>query len=320
LQRLQKFIIYSLLAFFLLINTSYARFKSLNIKSSPNYSSIVLNADTGEVIHAVNHNKKRYPASLTKMMTLYLTFDALKKNKLGFSQSITVSKRAASMPRSNIDLKKGQRITVRQAIYALIVKSANDASVVLSEGISGNEDNFVALMNKKAKELGMYDTKFQNSHGWHHDGQYTTAHDLSKLATALRRDFPGYYHLFSMKSFVYRGKEIRGHNRVLGRYKHADGLKTGYVNASGFNLATSTSKPEGKLVAIVMGGQTAKIRDDHMINLLDKGYAKLGKGKKQIRKAIVTKKNIPSKKNVFQYASIAPKKPVRYKRARSLNK
>ena len=315
---MQKFTTYLLAIFFSISNIGYAKQKASNIdasnihvkniQNSPNYASVVLDVNSNKMIYAVNPHEKRYPASLTKMMTLYLTFDALKKKKLSFSHSILVSQKAADMPKSNIDLKKGQKITVRQAVYSLIVKSANDSAVVLSEAVAGNEDKFVALMNKKARELQMHNTKFQNPHGWHHNQQYTTAHDLSKLATALRRDFPGYYHLFAMKSFVYRGREIRGHNRVLDRYRGADGLKTGYVAASGFNLATSTNKPEGKLVAIVMGGRTAKMRDDHMITLLDMGYKKLSGTQKKSATPILRKKSIPHKKNIFQYATNAPKR------------
>lgn len=255
-------------------------------------------------MYSKNAHHKRYPASLTKMMTLYLAFEALQKKKLNLGQSVTVSQKAASMPKSNIALKVGQKITIRQAVYALIVKSANDAAVVLSEATAGNEAKFVALMNKKAKELNMHNTNFQNSHGWHNDRQYTTAHDLSLLASALRKDFPNYYHLFAMKSFMYKGKRIEGHNRVLSRYKWADGLKTGYVAASGFNLATSTKRPEGKLIAIVMGGQTAKARDDHMIHLLNSVYSKIQPNKRHKKQHIIAKK----RQYIFMYATNSHKK------------
>ena len=163
-------------------------------------------------------------------------------------------------------------------------------------------------MNKTARKLGMKSTSFQNAHGLHHNKQYTTARDMAKLAIALKKDFPKYYHLFSMTSFKYRGKEIHGHNRVLQRYEWIDGLKTGYINASGFNLATSAKKPEGNLVAIVMGGQTARIRDDHMVNLLDNAYARLSiRGKVKSKKSSKTQL-LHSKKDVFQYASTESQK------------
>ena len=274
-----------------------------SILRSSNYASIVINAKTGRVLFAKNADQRRYPASLTKMMTLYITFETLKKKKLSPLQKLTVSKHASEQPKSNIDLKKGQKITVRKAIHALIVKSANDAAVVLGEAISGDRRKFIGLMNKTAKKLNMKNTKFQNAHGLHHEKQYTTARDMAKLASALKKHFPKYYHLFSMTSFSYRGKEIKGHNRVLKRYEWADGLKTGYVNASGFNLATSTKKPEGNLVAIVMGAQTARIRDDHMIDLLDNAYARLGIKGRVKNKSTLQSKFPNAKRGVFQYVS-----------------
>ncbi len=279
-----------------------------SILKSSNYASIVINSRTGKVLFSKNADQKRYPASLTKMMTLYLTFDALKNKKLYPLKKLKVSKYASEQPKSNIDLKAGNKITVRKAIHAIIVKSANDAAVVLGESVAGNRKKFINLMNKTAKKLGMNDTSFQNAHGLHHEKQYTTARDMAKLAIALKKDFPKYYHLFSMTSFKYRGKEIHGHNRVLQRYEWIDGLKTGYINASGFNLATSAKKPEGNLVAIVMGGQTARIRDDHMVNLLDNAYARLSiRGKVKSKKSSKTQL-LNSKKDVFKYASTESQK------------
>ena len=179
---------------------------------------------------------------------------------------------------------------------------------MLGEAVAGNTKKFVVLMNKTAKKLKMNNTKFQNPHGLHDKKQYTTAADMAKLAIALKKDFSRYYHLFSMRSFIYRGKEIRGHNMVLNRYEWADGLKTGYVNASGFNLATSTKHPKGSLVAVVMGGQTAKIRDNHMIKLLDNAYAKLGNYRKKGAKRSILAQAKSSKTGVFQYAGNISKK------------
>ncbi|MFQ3307381.1 MAG: D-alanyl-D-alanine carboxypeptidase [Candidatus Midichloriaceae bacterium] len=261
-------------------NTSYGINKPLNlvpsITHSSNYSGIVMNYDNMRVLYNKNADKKRYPASLVKMMTLYITFEALKNGKLKPAQKLIVSKRAASQPKSNLDLKAGEKIEVRQAIRAVIIKSANDAAVTLGEGVALSESKFVDMMNKKAKQLKMYNTKFMNAHGLHDEEQYTTARDMAKLAIALKKNFNTYYHLFSVKSFIHKGKEITGHNKVMDRYKCADGLKTGYIRASGFNLATTAKRPEGNLVAIVMGGQTARIRDDHMINILENTYKKLG--------------------------------------------
>ena len=273
-----------------------------SIQKSSNYASIVVNINTGKVLFSRNAYQQRYPASLTKMMTLYLTFDALKRKKLYPLQKLTVSKKASHQPKSNIDLKKGQKITVRKAIHAVIVKSANDATITLSEAVAGDTSKFVILMNKRARKLGMKNTRFQNPHGLYDAGQYTTVVDMAKLASVLRKDFPRYYHLFSMRSFMYRGREIKGHNRVLNRYEWADGLKTGYIDASGFNLATSTKNPRGNLVAVVMGGQTARIRDDHMIKLLDNAYAKLCSRRKTIKTPVLIKNHTPTELGVFQYA------------------
>ena len=280
------------------------------IQHSSQYSSCIVNLQNNKVLYARNADKKRYPASLTKMMTLYLTFDALKKKKIYPLQKITVSKHAASQPRSNINLKKGQKITIRKSIHALIVKSANDASVVLADAIAGSEKKFVTMMNKKAKSLKMYNTYFANANGLHSPKQFTTARDMTKLAIALRTHFPKYFHLFSMTSFKFKGHSINGHNNVLRRYHAADGLKTGYIKASGYNLVTSTNNKYGKLIGVVMGGQTARIRDDHMINLLDNAYKKLGKkvsksyNRKSIKKNTIKSKKI-SKPNddIFQFVA-----------------
>ena len=273
-----------------------------SIQKSSNYASVVLDTNTGKVLFSRNAYEQRYPASLTKMMTLYLTFDALKRKKLYPLQKLTVSKKAAQQPKSNINLKVGQKITVRQAIHAVIVKSANDATITLSEAVAGDTNKFVILMNKVTKRLKMKNTRFKNPHGLHNEGQYTTAADMAKLSSALKKDFPRYYHLFSMRSFMYRGKEIKGHNMVLNRYEWADGLKTGYTDASGFNLATSTKNPSGNLVAVVMGGQTTRIRDDHMIKLLDNAYAKLGVHKKTVKTSVFAKAHTSLGTGVFQYA------------------
>lgn len=243
---------------------------------SERYASLVVNADNGKVIYQKDAAKKLYPASLTKMMTLYVTFNSLQKGKLRLNQSLTTSHRASMMPRSNLNLRPGQKITVKDAIYALIVHSANDVAVVLAEAQSGSIEAFSYEMNKVAEALGMKDTNFANPHGLPNEEQVTTAFDMARLAIALRRDHAKYYEMFSRTSFSYNGKVFNSHNRVLKNYKYADGLKTGYINASGFNLVTSTNAPFGKLIGVVFGGPTAAIRDRHMIELLQRGYRALG--------------------------------------------
>lgn len=250
-----------------------------DITKSPKYSSLVVNADTGEVLYKKDASKRLHPASLTKMMTLYLTFQALEQGKLKINQELDVSHHAASQPKTKLFLRPNTTITVRDAIYGLIIHSANDAAVVLAEAISGTEDAFSYKMTDTAQKLGMRNTNFVNAHGLHHPQQVTTAFDMAKLGIALRRDYPKYYPMFSKRSFMFKGNVIASHNRVLQRYKWADGLKTGFINASGFNVVSSATRPEGRVIAVVMGGPTAKARDDHMISLLEKSYYKLASSK-----------------------------------------
>jgi D-alanyl-D-alanine carboxypeptidase len=246
-----------------------------DIRRSRQYAAIVMNASNGDIIYHTNAHNHRYPASLTKMMTLYLVFEQLQKKKISFDTKLRISAKAASAPPSKLGLKKGDVITVREAVMALIVKSANDAAVAIAENLAGSEWNFARHMNLKARNLHMNRTAFKNASGLHNPKQVSTAYDLALLSIALRRDFPEFYPLFAKTEFKFKGAVIKGHNRVLERYAYADGLKTGFINASGFNLATSANDGKTRLVAVVLGGQTAKVRDDHMIALLEKSYMQL---------------------------------------------
>lgn len=245
-----------------------------SITQSPRYAGLVVNADTAEIIYSKNARVHRYPASLTKMMTIYLTFEALKYGRIKMDDVVTVSVHAAAQPRSNMNLKPGAKIRVREAIYALSVKSANDVSVAIGEHIAGDESRFVDIMNIKAKKLGLRDTKFCNPHGLHDDKQVSTAYDIAILTLAMQIHFPQYYHMLSKTSFTYNGRVIMGHNKVLERYKWANGGKTGYLKASGYHVVTSTKSPYGRLIAVVMGGEAygGKDRDDHAIQLLQSAY------------------------------------------------
>lgn len=239
---------------------------------SDKYAALVVDADTGEVFHARNADKKRYPASLTKMMTLYMLFEALNAGDLSLETRLPVSEHAASQPQTNIGLKTGQTIKVRDAIKALIVRSANDVAVVVAEKLGKTEWNFARLMTEKARSLGMRRTQFRNAHGLPDRQQYTTARDMSRLAIALRRDFPQYYGYFTTKTFSWDGRSYTSHNRVLDRFDGVDGIKTGYIRMSGFNLASSVKRDGYHVVAVVMGGQTGSSRDDHMVSLLDQTF------------------------------------------------
>lgn len=265
-----------ILLFLLFMQDSFATQLSARTKniSSGKYASLVVDADKGIVLYSDNADQLRHPASLTKMMTLYLTFEAMKAGKFNFNDKLGVSSYAASRPKTNLGLRVGEKILVRDAILAAIVKSANDAVVVLAEAVSKDEKIFALKMTKRAQDLGMSQTVFRNASGLHHAEQVSTAYDMAKLAIALYRDFPEYYHLFSRTSFAFRGKTYKGHNNVLNSYKGATGLKTGFINASGYNLVTSATRGSTKLVGVVMGEETARSRDIKMASLLDKHFTR----------------------------------------------
>jgi len=239
------------------------------------YASIVVDADSGQVLHAVNADTRNYPASLTKMMTLYMLFEQLEKGTMTLDQALPVSKRAAGMPPSKLGLKQGGSIKVEDAILALTTKSANDVAVVVAEALGGTEINFAKLMTARAQEIGMTRSTFRNASGLPNRGQKSTARDMVRLAKALMEDFPQYYHYFSATSFSYKGRSYRNHNRLLKSYDGTDGIKTGYTRASGFNLVSSVERDGRRLIAVVLGGKTAKSRDQHMAKLLDRGFVKV---------------------------------------------
>lgn len=256
--------IFVLLACLLLATTA--------VQANPRYAGIVIDADSQEVLYAENADRLRYPASLTKMMTLYLVFEALEEGRLSLTQPLPVSSYAASKPASKLYVKAGSTIPVETAIEALVIKSANDVAVVVAEALGGSEAHFGRMMTDKARELGMPDTVFRNPNGLPDASQVTTARDMAVLARHLMRDFPQYYPYFSRTSFSWRGKTITGHNRLLKSYPGADGLKTGFIRASGFNVATSAVRDGRRLLTVVMGGFTAASRDAHTAALLDRGF------------------------------------------------
>lgn len=244
------------------------------VQANPRYAGIVIDADSQEILYAENADQLRYPASLTKMMTLYLVFEALEEGRLSLSQPLPVSSYAASRPASKLYVKAGSTIPVETAIQALVIKSANDVAVVVAEALGGSETHFASMMTDKARELGMQDTVFRNPNGLPDAGQVTTARDMVVLSRHLMRDFPQYYPYFSRTSFSWKGKTITGHNRLLKNYPGADGLKTGFIRASGFNVATSAVRDDRRLLTVVMGGFTAASRDAHTAELLDRGFVR----------------------------------------------
>ncbi|ERL50744.1 hypothetical protein BJB45_19300 [Halomonas huangheensis] len=239
---------------------------------NPRYAGIVVDSETQEILYAENADEPRYPASLTKMMTLYLLFEALDGRSMSLGHPLAVSSHAASMPATKLWLKAGNTIPVEKAIESLVVRSANDVAVVVAEALGGTESGFAQMMTRKARELGMEHTTFRNASGLPDSGQMTTARDMAILAQRMIQDFPQYYHYFSLTEFTWRGTRHTGHNRLLDNYAGADGLKTGFIRASGFNVATSAVRNGRRMVAVVMGGYTAASRDEQMASVLDRGF------------------------------------------------
>jgi D-alanyl-D-alanine carboxypeptidase len=232
------------------------------------YAAIVIDANSGKVLFADSADAARYPASLTKMMTLYMLFDAMAAGKVSKSTKIPVSAKASAEPPSKLGLRPGASITAEQAIMALVTRSANDVATAVGEFLGGSEQRFGEMMTRRARSLGMRNTTFRNAHGLPNTAQRTTARDMAILGMALREHHPRYYGYFSTRSFVFAGKRIGTHNRVMQRVQGVDGIKTGYIRASGFNLVTSAQDGKRSIVAVVMGGRTARSRDDHMVALL----------------------------------------------------
>ena len=239
------------------------------------YASFVIDAETGRILHAKNADTRNYPASLTKMMTLYLIFEALDTGKVTLQHRFRASARAARQPSSKLALKRGQTITVKQAILSLVTKSANDVASMVAEGLGGTERKFALTMTAKARQIGMSRTTFRNASGLPHSGQKSTARDMATLARRLLVDYPHYYHHFSRAKFNYRGIRHKNHNNLLKKYPGTDGIKTGYIKASGFNLVASVVRNGHRLIGVVFGGRSSRKRDRHMMALLDNGFRSL---------------------------------------------
>ena len=239
------------------------------------YKAIVIEADSGKVLFSRHAGKRHYPASLTKMMTLYLVFEAVESGKLSLDRRLRVSKRAAGQTPSRIGLKPGRSIPVEDAVLAMITKSANDAATVLAEAIAGTEVNFAKKMTETAHRIGMKNTVFRNATGLPNRRQITTARDLTILAQRLISDYPQYYHYFSTKSFKWGKRTYENHNKLLKTYEGVDGLKTGYIRASGFNIVTSARRDGRRVIGIVLGGRTPKWRDRKMAYLLNVAFNRL---------------------------------------------
>ncbi len=237
------------------------------------YAAIVVDAKTGKQLFESNSTAPRYPASLTKMMTLYLLFEALDSGRVTKDTQIPVSAHAAAQPPTKLRFRPGETVDVDTAIRALTVKSANDVAVAVGEYLAGSEDAFAAAMTERARRIGMRNTVFRNASGLPDDGQHTTARDMAVLGLALRQRFPQYYYYFSATDFTFRGRQVRGHNDLLGRVAGVDGIKTGFIRASGFNIVTSYDAGGKRFVVVVMGADSARARNAHVEALLERALA-----------------------------------------------
>lgn len=248
---------------------------NFSTQAKASISSITIDAETGEVLSSSGADILRYPASLTKVMTLYITFDALEKGLIKLDDELPVSRTAANRSPSKLGLRPGSTIDVKTCIMALIVKSANDCATVLAEGLGYSEENFAKTMTRVSRELGMKNTTFKNASGLPNRQQKTTARDMALLAAAMYHHFPQYYKWFSETKFTYQGKTIYTHNYVLKKFEGADGLKTGFTNAAGFNIITSAERDGHRVIAVTMGHNTAKERDKKVVQMMSKGLSKL---------------------------------------------
>lgn len=267
---------------------------SLTAQAAPKRttSSIVIDALSGEVIASSNADESRYPASLTKLMTLYITFSALDKGDLTLDDKIKVSRYAANRSPSRLGVKPGETIKVKDAIMALIVKSANDCAAVLAEELGGSEENFAKIMTQTAKDLGMKNTTFKNASGLPNRQQKTTARDMAILGSAIYHHFPEYYDLFSTTQFKYKGTTFYTHNHLLKKFKGADGMKTGFTSAAGYNIITSAERDGRRVIAVTMGHNSIKDRDYKVAVLMNKGLKKLSQQAPTHR--MVAKLDIPA--------------------------
>ena len=242
--------------------------------AKPQFSAIAVDARTGKILFGSAIDAPRHPASLTKVMTLYVLFQDLKAGRLKLTSDLKMSQRAASMQPSKLGVKPGSTISVEDAIKALITRSANDVASAIGENLEGTEANFAARMTRTARAIGMSKTTFKNASGLPNPAQVTTARDYATLSLRIQRDFPEYYPYFRISSFNYGKQTIRTHNRLLGKFQGTDGIKTGYIRASGFNLTTSAKRGNKRIVGVVMGGSSGGARDKYMMAMLEKAFPK----------------------------------------------
>ena len=261
-------------------------FSSTSASSATKHATYVLDANSGKVLHSTHGNATRYPASLTKMMTLYVVFDMIKAKRLSLDSRLLITRRAAAQQPSKLGVKAGTRIPMRTAILSLITKSANDVAVAVAENLAGTEEKFARYMTWRARQIGMKNTTFKNASGLTAKGQLTTAKDMATLGLRLSQDHPKLFRLFRTKYFRHAGKRYKNHNSLLFNYAGTEGIKTGYTRASGFNLVTSVRKGKRHVIAVVMGGKTAKKRDATMRALLRANIRRASTRKRKLRRKV----------------------------------
>jgi D-alanyl-D-alanine carboxypeptidase len=246
--------------------------KKKNTGENNKYAAFVMDAHTGQVFFERHADKPLHPASLTKVMTLLMLFEAIESGKVSLRDRIPISQHAASMPASKLGLKAGSSIRVEDAIYALVTLSANDISAAIGEYLGGTERGFARMMTARAKTIGMNKTRFMNASGLNHPQQISSARDMATLARFVITTYPNYYRYFSRTNFTYNGRNYHNHNRLMGKYDGMDGMKTGFINASGFNLVASAVRGDRRLIGVVFGGRTAQSRNNHMAEILDAAF------------------------------------------------
>ena len=278
---------------------------------APQYASMVVDANSGRVLQAVNEHALRHPASLTKVMTLYMLFEQLERGKLRLDSDIPISAHAASQPPTKLGLRPGQSIAVEDAIKAIVTRSANDIAAAIAEALGGDEATFAVQMTRRARALGMTRTNFANASGLPDPDQITTAHDLTVLGRAIQERFPRYYGYFATPVFYYGRQAIRNHNRLIGNVEGVDGIKTGYTRASGFNLLTSARRDGRRIVAVVLGGKSGGARDRAMAALVENNIDSGARG----RSAPMIAENNSIERDEMPVAVVPPARPVEVARA-----
>lgn len=279
--------------------------------AGPQYASIIMDAQTGRVLQEKNADAPLPPASLTKLMTLFLTFEALENGRIHMNKYLTVTPNAMRQPPSKLGLNNRTKITVKEAIYVLVTRSANDVAMALAETVGGSEKNFARMMTERAHSLGMKHSQFFNPSGLPNPRQKSSARDMAILARAIMQYFPQHYHFFKTIRFNYHGQTIETHNNLMRRFKGMDGMKTGYTYASGFNLVASSVRDNRRVIVAVFGGRTAVSRDNHVAELMNRGHAMLGRGQAATQFAAVKPvAPAPLKQDVATSVAVASNAPV----------